>query len=212
MQAITLALSKGRILEETLPLLAKIGVQLCEDPNKSRKLRIEAQDVALSVFIVRPSDVPAYVGYGAADLGITGSDVLMEHQAQDVYAPLDLKIARCRLMVAGFVNEDFDEQLAHRHLRVATKYVQSTKRYYASLGQQVDIIKLYGSMELAPLVGLAERIVDLVDSGNTLKANGLEAKAHIADISARLLVNKAALKLKARAVRHWLDAFAAAVG
>jgi ATP phosphoribosyltransferase len=211
MQAITLALSKGRILEETLPLLAKIGVQLTEDPNKSRKLRIEAQDVALSVFIVRPSDVPAYVGHGAADLGITGSDVLMEHQAQDVYAPLDLKIAPCRLMVAGFIHENFDERQAHRHLRVATKYVQSTKRYYATLGQQVDIIKLYGSMELAPLVGLADRIVDLVDTGNTLKANGLEPKAHIADISARLLVNKAALKLKAQAVRYWLEAFAAAV-
>ncbi|HKK13573.1 MAG TPA: ATP phosphoribosyltransferase [Gammaproteobacteria bacterium] len=189
---LTIALSKGRIFKETLPLLAHAGIQPAEDPERSRKLILGTNRADVKLVIIRASDVPTYVEYGAADLGVAGKDVLMEHGGAGLYEPLDLRIARCRMMVAGP-----PDALAPRvRLRVATKYVDTTRRYFAAQGQQVEIIKLYGSMELAPLVGLAHRIVDLVDTGSTLKANGLAPLEHIADISSRLVVNKAALKMK----------------
>lgn len=187
-----IALSKGRILEETLPLLAHAGIVPLDDPNKSRKLILDTNSDDVKLVIIRASDVPTYVEYGAADVGISGKDVLMEYDSNDLYEPLDLKIAKCRLMVAGKVNEQLP---THRRLRIATKFVKITQRFFAQQAQQVEIIKLYGSMELAPLVGLADQIVDVVDTGNTLRANGLEPKAHIADISSRLVVNKAAFKI-----------------
>ena len=189
---LTIALSKGRIFKETLPLLAHAGIEPAEDPERSRKLILGTNRADVKLVIIRASDVPTYVEYGAADLGVAGKDVLMEHGGAGLYEPLDLRIARCRMMVAGP-----PDALAPRvRLRVATKYVDTTRRYFAAQGQQVEIIKLYGSMELAPLVGLAHRIVDLVDTGSTLKANGLAPLEHIADISSRLVVNKAALKMK----------------
>jgi len=187
-----IALSKGRILEETLPLLAHAGIIPLDDPNKSRKLILDTNLDDVKLVIIRASDVPTYVEYGAADVGISGKDVLMEYDSNDLYEPLDLKIAKCRLMVAGKVNEQLP---THRRLRIATKFVKITQQFFAQQAQQVEIIKLYGSMELAPLVGLADQIVDVVDTGNTLRANGLEPKAHIADISSRLVVNKAAFKI-----------------
>jgi ATP phosphoribosyltransferase len=202
---LTIALSKGRILEETLPLLARAGIALRDDPNKSRKLILDTSDPTVKLVVIRAADVPTYVQYGAADLGVAGKDVLMEHGGNGLYEPLDLGIASCRLMVAGRPGKTVSE----RRLRVATKYVNITRDYFAALGSQVEIIKLYGSMELAPLVGLADIIVDLVDTGNTLKANGLEAREKIADISSRLIVNKASMKMKHARVQAFIDKLAA---
>jgi ATP phosphoribosyltransferase len=204
---ITIALSKGRIFKQSLPLLAHAGIEPVDDPETSRKLILDTNHPRVKLVIIRATDVPTYVQWGAADLGVAGKDVLMEHGGEGLYEPLDLRIARCRLMVAGFEGV---EPKGDR-IRVATKYVQSARRYYASKGRQVEIIKLYGSMELAPLVGLADLIVDLVESGNTLKANGLVPLEHIADISSRLVVNKAAWKMKHGTVMQLLDALREAV-
>ncbi len=193
---LTIALSKGRIFEQALPLLAAAGITPNEDPETSRKLILGTSNPQVRLVIIRASDVPTYVEYGAADLGVAGKDVLLEHGGEGLYEPLDLRIARCRLMVAGLP----DTTQVPGRLRIATKYVRCAERHYAAQGRQVEIIKLYGSMELAPLVGLADRIVDLVESGSTLKANGLVPLEHIADISSRLVVNKAAWKMKHAAV------------
>lgn len=205
--SLTIALSKGRILKETLPLLAHFGIEPAEDPGRSRKLILGTNRPDVHLVIVRAADVPTYVEYGAADLGVAGKDVLMEHGGGGVYEPLDLGIARCRMMVAG---KPGTAPVTGR-VRVATKYVESARRFYAEKGIQAEIIKLYGSMELAPLVGLADRIVDLVDTGNTLKANGLVALEHLADISSRMIVNKASMKMKHAAVKSFLDHMAKAV-
>jgi ATP phosphoribosyltransferase len=208
---ITIALSKGRIFDETIPLLAAAGVATTEDPGTSRKLILATNRNDVRVIIVRASDVPTYVQYGAADVGVAGKDVLDEHGGQGLYQPLDLNIARCKMMVA--VAEGFDYERMVRHgarLKVATKYLQTAREHFAGKGVHVDLIKLYGSMELAPLVGLADAIVDLVSTGNTLKANGLVAVEEIASISARLIVNQASLKLKRVGVQPLLDAFARA--
>lgn len=189
---LTLALSKGRILKETLPLLAEAGIELLEDPEKSRKLIFPTTHPLVRILILRASDVPAYVEHGAADFGVAGKDVLMEYGTEHVYEPLDLKIANCKLMTAGKVGA----QKPQGRLRIATKYVNVTRQYYASRGEQVDVIKLYGSMELAPLVGLGHYIVDVVDTGNTLRANGLEPLEEICKVSSRLIVNKASYKRK----------------
>jgi ATP phosphoribosyltransferase len=210
-QGITIALSKGRIFEETRPLLEAAGIRAAEDPETSRKLIIETNRPDVRIIIVRASDVPTYVQHGGADLGIAGKDVLMEHGGEGLYQPLDLGIARCRLMVA--VREGFDYALAVQQgarLRVATKYLQVSREHFAAKGVHVDLIKLYGSMELAPLVGLADAIVDVVSSGNTLKANRLVAVEEIASISARLVVNQASLKLAGKSLRPIMDAFARA--
>ncbi|ADU35466.1 ATP phosphoribosyltransferase [Variovorax paradoxus] len=209
---ITLALSKGRIFEETMPLLAAAGIEVTEDPEKSRKLILETTRPDVRVVLVRASDVPTYVQYGGADLGVTGLDVLLENGNQGMYQPLDLRIAACRLSVA--VRADYDYASAVRQgsrLRVATKYVGLSREFFASKGVHVDLIKLYGSMELAPLTGLADAIVDLVSTGNTLKANHLVEVERIMDISARLVVNQAALKLKREPIRRIIDAFASAI-
>ncbi len=209
---ITIALSKGRIFDETLPLLKAAGIRTTEDPEVSRKLILKTNRRDVRLIIVRASDVPTYVQYGAADLGVAGKDVLDEQGGQGLYQPLDLKIARCRMMVA--VPEGFDYRRAVRQgarLRVATKYMQTAREHFAAKGVHVDLIKLYGSMELAPLVGLADAIVDLVSSGGTLKANNLKAVEEIVPVSARLIVNQAALKLKGAAIQPLLDAFARAV-
>jgi ATP phosphoribosyltransferase len=209
---ITIALSKGRIFDETVPLLAAAGVATREDPETSRKLILSTNRSDVRVIIVRATDVPTYVQYGAADLGVAGKDVLDEHGGQGLYQPVDLKISRCRMMVA--VREDYDYQQAIRQgarLRVATKFLQAAREHFAAKGMHVDLIKLYGSMELAPLVGLADAIVDLVSTGSTLKANGLKAVEEIVPISARLIVNQASLKLKRETVQPLLDAFARAV-
>jgi ATP phosphoribosyltransferase len=208
---ITIALSKGRIFDETLPLLEAAGIVMREDPERSRKLILATSRRDVRVIIVRASDVPTYVQYGAADLGVAGKDVLDEHGGQGLYQPLDLGIARCRMMVA--VRRGFDYQRAARQgarLRVATKYVQTAREHFAAKGMHVDLIRLYGSMELAPLTGLAEAIVDLVSTGNTLKANDLVAVEEIASVSARLIVNQAALKLKRGEIQPLLGAFAEA--
>jgi ATP phosphoribosyltransferase len=205
---LTIALSKGRIFDETLPLLAHAGIEPVDDPETSRKLILETNMPHVRFLIIRASDVPTYVQYGAADMGVSGKDVLLEHGGEGLYEPLDLGIARCRLMVAGLPDVAAPTT---RRLRIATKYVKSAERYYASKGEQVEIIKLYGSMELAPLVHLSDRIVDLVESGNTLKANGLVPLEHIADISSRLVVNKASWKMKHAAVTSLLDALREAV-
>jgi ATP phosphoribosyltransferase len=197
--------------DETVPLLAAAGIAMREDPETSRKLILATSRRDVRVIIVRAADVPTYVQYGAADLGVAGKDVLDEHGGQGLYQPLDLKIARCRMMVA--VPQDFDYQRAARQgarLRVATKYVQTAREHFAAKGMHVDLIKLYGSMELAPLTGLADAIVDLVSTGKTLKANKLKAVEEIAPVSARLIVNQAALKLKRDAIQPLLDAFARA--
>jgi len=209
---ITLALSKGRIFEETRPLLEATGIVLLEDPEASRKLIIATSRPDVRVIVVRASDVPTYVQYGAADMGVAGRDLLLEHGGEGLYQPLDLGIARCRLMVA--VRDDFDYPAALRRgarLRVATKYVRTAREHFAAKGMHVDLIKLYGSMELAPICGLADVIVDLVSTGNTLKANDLVAVEDIMTISARLIVNPAALKLKRARVQPLLDAMARAV-
>ena len=206
-ESLTLAVSKGRILSETLPLLAAIGVVPAEDPAKSRKLILGTNRKDLRLLVIRAQDVPTYVEYGAADLGIAGRDVLMEYPGEGLYEPLDLGIARCRLVLAG--RKGAPE--ANGRARIATKYVQSARQYFAVRGEQVEIVKLYGSMELAPLVGLADRIVDLVDTGKTLKANGLAELATIAEISSRLVVNKAAMKTKHVAIKTLISKLAAVV-
>ncbi len=209
---IKIALSKGRIFEETTPLLKAAGIVTSADPETSRKLIIDTSRPEISLIIVRASDVPTYVQYGAADLGIAGKDVLLEHGGTGLYQPLDLGIAKCKMMVAA--RNGFDYEGAVRRgarLRVATKYLKTAREHFAAKGVHVDLIKLYGSMELAPLVGLADAIVDLVSSGNTLRANNLQAVEEIMSISARLIVNQAALKLKRQAIQPILDAFAAAV-
>jgi ATP phosphoribosyltransferase len=204
---LTIALSKGRIFQETLPLLAQAGIVPDDDPETSRKLILDTNLADVKLVVIRAADVPTFVEYGAADLGVAGKDVLLEHGGDGLYEPLDLGIARCRMMVAGPRSLP---PVAGR-MRIATKYVETTRRYYAAHGLQVEIIKLYGSMELAPLVGLADLIVDLVDTGNTLKANGLEPLEHIADISSRLVVNKASMKMKHARVKRFIDLLAAAV-
>ncbi|WP_427914775.1 ATP phosphoribosyltransferase [Ramlibacter sp. MMS24-I3-19] len=208
---ITLALSKGRIFDETLPLLQAAGVRVLEDPETSRKLILGTNRDDVRVVLVRATDVPTYVQYGGADLGVTGLDTLIEHGNQGLYQPLDLGIARCRVSVA--VRADFDYASAVRQgsrLRVATKYVGIAREFFAAKGVHVDLIKLYGSMELAPLTGLADAIVDLVSTGGTLKANDLVEVERIMDISARLVVNQASLKLKQAPMRALIDAFARA--
>ncbi len=189
---LTLALSKGRILKETMPLLKEAGIELLEDPAQSRKLIFPTTHEKVRVLILRASDVPTYVEHGAGDFGIAGKDVLLEHGAKHLYELLDLQIAKCNLMTAGFK----DIPLPNRRLRVATKYVNVARAFFASRGQQVDVIKLYGSMELAPLVGLGDLIVDVVDTGNTLRANGLEPLEHICEVSSRLIVNQVSYKRK----------------
>lgn len=212
MSPLTIALSKGRIFDETLPLLAAAGIAPAEDPETSRKLILASNRADLRFVIVRASDVPTYVQHGAADLGVAGKDVLLEHGGEGLYQPVDLAIGRCRLVVAA--RRDFDYASAVQRgarLKVATKYVGAAREHFAAKGIHVDLIKLYGSMELAPLVGLADLIVDLVSTGNTLKANDLVVVEDIRSISARLIVNPAALKLKRDAVQPILDAVAAAV-
>jgi len=208
---ITIALSKGRIYDETVPLLKAAGIVARDDPEKSRKLILRTNRNDVRLVIVRATDVPTYVQYGAADLGVAGKDVLDEHGGQGLYQPLDLKIARCRMVVAA--QTDFDYRRAVRQgarLKIATKYVQTAREHFAAKGVHVDLIKLYGSMELAPLTGLADAIVDLVSSGKTLTANHLKVVEEIASLSARLIVNQAALKLKRAAIQPVLDAFARA--
>ena len=212
MASISIALSKGRIYDETAPLLARVGIRPKENPARSRRLVIGTQRRDLRLIVVRAADTPTYVQHGGADLGIAGMDVLAEHGGEGLYQPVDLGIARCRMVVAA--RRGFDYESAVRQgarLRIATKYVRITREHFAAKGVHVDLIKLYGSMELAPLVGLADAIVDLVSSGNTLKANNLRAVEEIAPISARLIINVAALKLKRAAIQPLVDAFAAAV-
>lgn len=203
---LTIAVSKGRIFKEALPLLASVGITPSDNPETSRKLILDTNRPDVKLIIIRASDVPTFVEYGAADMGIAGKDVLMEYGGDGLYEPLNLNIARCRLMLAGPVGKPMSD----KRLRVATKYVISTRRYFAEQGKQVEIIKLYGSMELAPLVGLSDYIVDLVDTGNTLTANGLVPLEHIADISSRLIVNKASMKMKHAKVKSFLEAMAKA--
>ena len=211
MSALTLALSKGRIFDETLPLLRAAGIEVLEDPEKSRKLILATNQPDVRVVLVRASDVPTYVQYGGADLGVTGKDTLIEHGSQGLYTPLDLGIAKCRVSVAVRANFDYASAVRQgARLRVATKYVSIARDFFAAKGVHVDMIKLYGSMELAPLTGLADAIVDLVSTGNTLKANQLIEVERIMDISARLVVNQASLKLKQAPLRRLIDAFSQA--
>ena len=215
---LTLALSKGRIFDETLPLLRAAGIEVLEDPETSRKLILPTNQAQLRVVLVRASDVPTYVQYGGADLGVTGLDTLIEHggdwagSGTGLYQPLDLKIAKCRMSVA--VRADFDyvgKVKQGARLKVATKYTTIARDFFASKGVHVDMVKLYGSMELAPLTGLADAIVDLVSTGNTLKANHLVEVERIMDISSRLVVNQASLKMKQAQIRPIIDAFAEAL-
>jgi len=209
---ITLALSKGRIFDETLPLLKAAGIEVLEDPETSRKLILPTNQAGVRVVLVRATDVPTYVEYGGADLGVTGKDTLIEHGGQGLYQPLDLQIAKCRMSVA--VRADFDYATAVKsgsRLKVATKYTSIAREFFAQKGVHVDLIKLYGSMELAPLTGLADAIVDLISTGSTLKANHLIEVERIMDISSRLVVNQASLKLKQEPIRAIIDAFASAV-
>jgi len=209
---ITLALSKGRIFEETLPLLAAAGIEVTEDPEKTRKLILPTNRADVRVVLVRATDVPTYVQYGGADLGVAGKDILLEHGGDGLYQPLDLNIAKCRMSVA--VRDDYDYLGMVKQgtrIRVATKYTTVARQHFADKGVHVDLIKLYGSMELAPLTGLADAIVDLVSTGKTLVANHLVEVEHIMDISSRLVVNQAALKLKRDVLRPLIDAFAAAI-
>jgi ATP phosphoribosyltransferase len=209
---ITLALSKGRIFEETLPLLAAAGIEVLEDPEKSRKLILPTNRPDVQVVLVRATDVPTYVQYGGADLGVAGKDILIEHGGQGLYQPLDLNIAKCRMSVA--VREGFDYAAAVKQgsrIRVATKYTAIARQHFADKGVHVDLIKLYGSMELAPLTGLADAIVDLVSTGKTLVANHLVEVEPFMQISSRLVVNQAALKLKRDQLRPLIDAFASAI-
>ena len=206
MTQITLALTKGRILKETLPLLEDAGIVPMEDIFSSRKLVFPTNHPGLRLIILRGSDVPTYVQFGAADIGVAGKDVLLEHQGDGYYEPLDLGIA-CKLMTAG----PLGVSLPQGRLRVATKYINVARQFYAEQGRQADLIKLFGAMELAPILELAHEIVDIVDTGNTLKANGLEARDEIADISARLIVNKAAMKTKFNALQSTVDSLRSVV-
>ena len=207
MTQITIALTKGRILKETLPLLKKIGLEPVDDVFTSRKLLFPTNQENIRILILRGSDVPTYVQFGKADIGIAGKDGLLEHQGDGYYEPLDLGIARCRLMTAAPVGY----QPADGKLRVATKYTKVAREYYAQQGRQIDLIKLYGAMELAPIMDLADEIVDIVDTGNTLKANGLEAREMITEISSRVIVNKASMKTKCPEIKDILSALEAAV-
>ena len=204
---ITIALSKGRIFKETLPLLEAAGISPKDDPEKSRKLILDTNQDDIKLVIIRATDVPTYVQYGAADMGVAGKDVLMEHGGDGLYELVDLNIARCKLMTAGL--NDF--QPHGGRLRVATKFVNVARRYFAEQGQQVEVIKLYGSMELGPIVGLSDLIVDVVDTGNTLKANGLKPIDHIADVSSRLVVNKDSLKMKHDRIQKMVELMRKAV-
>ena len=204
---LTIALSKGRIFKETMPLLEAAGIKALDDPETSRKLILDTNHNDIKLVIIRATDVPVYVQYGAADLGVTGKDVLMEHGGQGLYEMLDLRIACCKLMTAGFA----DKPLPDRQIKVATKFVNCTRNYFAKQGKQIEIIKLYGSMELAPIVGLADIIVDVVDTGNTLKANGLVPLEHMADISSRIVVNSASMKTKHEKLQSLLEQLKKAV-
>ena len=204
---LTIAVSKGRIFTDSLPLLEKIGIIPTEDPSTSRKLILETNQPDIKLIIIRAADVPTYVEYGAADVGIAGKDVLLEHDSSEIYEPLDLGIAKCRLMLA----QPETATKTNARLRVATKYVNTTRSYFARLGIQVEIIKLYGSMELGPMLGLSDKIVDLVDTGNTLKANGLVAVDTVCEISSRLIVNKAAMKMKRQAVKKLIESLSEVV-
>lgn len=205
--SLTLALSKGRILDDTLPLLADAGIVPAEDISKSRKLIFDTNLPGVRLLIIRATDVPTYVELGAADLGVSGKDVLIEHGGSGMYEPLDLKIAACKLMTAAIKGSVMPEG----RRRVATKFINTAKRWYAEQGIQVDLIKLYGGMELAPIMGLADEIVDIVDTGNTLRANGLEPREFIADISSRLVVNRASMKMKYHLIQPLLDRLRLAV-
>ncbi|MEE8320815.1 MAG: ATP phosphoribosyltransferase [Gammaproteobacteria bacterium] len=204
---ITIAVSKGRIFKETLPLLSRLDIRPADDPETSRKLVLQTNRENIRIIIIRATDVPTYVEYGAADLGIAGKDVLMEYSGDSLYEPLDLGIAKCKMMLAGPV----DSKEVVGRPRVATKYVNITRNFFADQGRQVEIIKLYGSMELAPLLGLSDWIVDLVDTGSTLKANGMVLLESIMDISSRLIVNKAAMKMKHSAIKPMIDQMTRAV-
>jgi len=205
--SLTIALSKGRIFKETMPLLQAAGIEALDDPETSRKLILDTNHDNIKLVIIRATDVPVYVQYGAADLGVTGKDVLMEHGGEGLYEMLDLKIAQCKLMTAGFA----DKPLPEGQLKVATKFVNCTRDYFARQGRQIEIIKLYGSMELAPIVGLADIIVDVVQTGSTLKANGLVPLEHMADISSRIVVNTASMKMKHEKLQTLLDQLKQAV-
>jgi ATP phosphoribosyltransferase len=205
--SITIALAKGRILKETLPLLKRAGIEPLDDLDTSRKLIFDTNHAQIQLVLIRSADVPTYVQYGAADMGIAGKDVLLEHGGEGLYEWLDLKIAPCRLMTAGYA----DRPLPPGKLKVATKYTGITRRYFLEQGRQVELIKLYGSMELAPIVGLSDLIVDLVDTGNTLKANGLAPLEFIMDISSRLIVNRASLKVKNQAIKQVIDRIESAI-
>ncbi|HIM58837.1 MAG TPA: ATP phosphoribosyltransferase [Gammaproteobacteria bacterium] len=198
---LTIALSKGRILEQTLPLLKKAGLEIADEELNSRKLILDTNLDDVKVIVIRATDVPVFVQHGAADIGIAGKDVLLEHGANGLFELLDLGIAKCKLMVAA----SDKNKLNQNTLKIATKYVNSAKRYFEAKGQQIEIIKLYGAMELAPVVGLAHCIVDLVDTGNTLKANGLVPLEHIEDISSRLVVNAASFKTKNAQIKTWVE-------
>ena len=204
---LTIALSKGRIFKETMPLLEAAGIKALDDPETSRKLILDTNHENIKLVIIRATDVPVYVQYGAADLGVTGKDVLMEHGGEGLYEMLDLNIACCKLMTAGYA----DRPLPEGQLKVATKFVNCTRDFFAKQGRQIEIIKLYGSMELAPIVGLADIIVDVVDTGNTLKANGLVPLEHMADISSRIVVNSASMKTKHEKLHTLLDQLTQAV-
>lgn len=204
---LTLALSKGRIFEETLPLLKAAGITVMDDPETSRKLILETNDPHVRVIIIRASDVPTYVQYGAADFGVAGKDVLLEHGGKGLYQPIDLNIAKCRMSVAVTTGFDYANAVKQgARLRVATKYLLTAREHFAAKGVHVDLIKLYGSMELGPLVGLSDAIVDLVSTGSTLRANNLVEVEHIMEISSRLVVNQAALKMKHARLQPILDA------
>ncbi|ARB46865.1 ATP phosphoribosyltransferase [Alloalcanivorax xenomutans] len=202
-----IALSKGRILKDTLPLLKEAGIEMTEDPSASRKLIFDTTREDVKIIVIRATDVPPYVQHGGADIGVAGKDVLMEHGAEGLFEPLDLEIARCKLMVAALK----DAPPVSGRLRVATKFVNVAKSYFAQQGRQAEVIKLYGAMELAPLVGLADRIVDIVDTGNTLRANGLEPTEMIATISSRVVVNRASMKTRHSQIQEILDQVAKAV-
>ncbi len=206
-EVLTIALAKGRILDETLPLLLRAGIEPADDLSSSRKLVFATNHDQIKLVLIRSADVPTYVQHGAADLGVAGKDVLLEHGGEGLYERLDLRLAPCRMMTAGFPGQ----ALPRGRLRVATKYPQITRRFFLDQGRQVELIKLYGSMELAPMVGLADIIVDLVDTGNTLKANGLEPLEHIMDISSRLIINRASLKMNNQAIKALVDKIETAV-
>ncbi len=204
---LTIALAKGRVLDETLPLLARAGIEPTDDLSISRKLVFATNHDHIKLVLIRSADVPTYVQYGAADLGVAGKDVLAEHGGEGLYERVDLKIAPCRMMTAGYA----DRPLPRTRLKVATKYPRITREFFLDQGRQVELIKLYGSMELAPVVGLADIIVDLVDTGNTLKANGLTPLEHIMDISSRLIINRASLKMKNQPIKNLVEIIEAAV-